>query len=470
MSAGKIKLKSNKQSTVAMIVMNGVYHDARVLKMATSLSSTHNVLVYGLASKNSPKLNSDQELPFETTLTPLSVDKLVKVKNLLRFLTLTSTIMVVYFATNLLDSANPKTLEITLGELIFYSSTFFFIIIFHRLPAFLKTIFAPFLSVKRVIEFWVSDILRFLFLYIKALEFGRSISEDLQKKGIKISVLHIHDIYTAPVIQFINANKLILDLHELYEHVPKASYFRRRYVRYLQDKYIKFFHQLITINSDIAHEYKNKLKQEPKIIMNASERVKSEKNFIVEKELSNFVKGKKVLLFQGGLSEFRGLEVLIEAVKLFNEDWVAVLIGWGNLEESLKKQIKRNNLQEKILILPPVSQNKLPNYTAIASLGAILYEDNCLNHSFCTPNKIWEYARMGVPIICGKTKTMADMIHDNEIGFSTDLDHEKIALLINDIDEKSLGQLSKNALKFFSKNNWDVEEQKLKMIYNKLGD
>ena len=85
-----------------MVVMNGVYHDARVFKMATSLSTEHNVLVYGLASKNSLKLDLDKELPFEIILTPPIEKKLVQVKKLLRFLSLIVKILIVYIAANLL--------------------------------------------------------------------------------------------------------------------------------------------------------------------------------------------------------------------------------------------------------------------------------------------------------------------------------------------------------------------------------
>lgn len=73
-------------------------------------------------------------------------------------------------------------------------------------------------------------------------------------------------------------------------------------------------------------------------------------------------KDKKILLFVGRLIYYKGISVLIEAMKTVSDDAVAVVIGTGTLEEELKERVKEENLSEKVVFKGFVPNEDLDAY------------------------------------------------------------------------------------------------------------
>ena len=86
----------------------------------------------------------------------------------------------------------------------------------------------------------------------------------------------------------------------------------------------------------------------------------------------------------------RGIENLIDNIKKnVVEDYNFVFMGYGPLEELLKKTSKEI---KNIIYVPPVDPSELPIYTSSANFGIALIEDKCLSYRYCLPNKFFEYA------------------------------------------------------------------------------
>ena len=71
---------------------------------------------------------------------------------------------------------------------------------------------------------------------------------------------------------------------------------------------------------------------------------------------------------------------------------------------------------DRVVFLPGVPNSDLKYWTAGATLGVILYENTCLKHLFCTPNKLWEHPAAGVPILATDLKEIAKMVSDHGTG------------------------------------------------------
>lgn len=115
------------------------------------------------------------------------------------------------------------------------------------------------------------------------------------------------------------------------------------------------------------------------------------------------IQGKKVILYQGVfLNNERRLEEFCEAVKDMSDEYILIAMGKGSsYYESLKKKYQ----SEKILFIPFIRPPYHLLVTQMASIGVLSYFPDSTNIStvinplYCAPNKIFEYARYGIPMI-----------------------------------------------------------------------
>jgi len=179
----------------------------------------------------------------------------------------------------------------------------------------------------------------------------------------------------------------------------------------------------------------------------------------------------RILLYQGGFSRFRGLSILVKAGPLLPEGWVLVMMGWGTLEGELKAlagEVDPNS--QRIRFVPGAPLAELAQWTAGGSLGVIPYENVCLNHWYCTPNKLWEYPIAGVPILASDFPELKGTIEPNGIGrmLPDPLDPKAIADAVAAISDQDLQQMRENCHRFIASDNWSVYGSRLVQAYYDL--
>ena len=115
------------------------------------------------------------------------------------------------------------------------------------------------------------------------------------------------------------------------------------------------------------------------------------------------IAGKKVILYQGVfLDRERRLEEFCEAVKNMPDEYVLVAMGRGS---SYYDRLKEKYRSEKILFVPFIRPPYHLLVTKAASIGVLSYFPDAadiatvINPLYCAPNKIFEYARYGIPMI-----------------------------------------------------------------------
>lgn len=113
--------------------------------------------------------------------------------------------------------------------------------------------------------------------------------------------------------------------------------------------------------------------------------------------------GKKVVLYQGiFLDEERRLEEFCEAVSNMSNEYAFIAMGKGSeMYDRLKKQYE----SDRILFIPFIRPPYHLLITRLASIGVLSYFPRrgpvayTINPIYCAPNKIFEYAKYGVPMI-----------------------------------------------------------------------
>jgi glycosyltransferase involved in cell wall biosynthesis len=137
--------------------------------------------------------------------------------------------------------------------------------------------------------------------------------------------------------------------------------------------------------------------------------------------IESLFRGRKTLLYQGiiDLSE-RDLLPLARACKRRSDDWQLVLMG-HDLGSSLKR-IRREC--PSLVHLPFVAPPYHLKITELAYAGVVAYSWNALNTVYCAPNKTWEYALCGKPMLCNDVPGLTGTVGRYKAGICVDFRDE----------------------------------------------
>jgi hypothetical protein len=290
-------------------------------------------------------------------------------------------------------------------------------------------------------------------------------------------VVHCNDITTLMAgvkIKQRSGAKLVYDAHEYYEGSAGLNPLQKmifQLIHWYSSRYVDVF---FVVNQSIANLYVEKYPKFPApiIIMNATKRIES---FDYDGRLhaaAGLDIAKKIILFQGGYTKHRGIESLMDSARDFPANWALVFMGWGPLEDELKrkaKEIMESNSVIDIKFLPPASQTELPMWTAGAAVGVILYEDNGINHKYCTPNKLWEFPSSKVPVLVTPRVEMKRFVDEYKFGKVIDepVSSARIIENISTVIENSDSYIE-NCMIFSKANSWDIYQQEILAVYKSL--
>jgi len=108
-----------------------------------------------------------------------------------------------------------------------------------------------------------------------------------------------------------------------------------------------------------------------------------------------------VLLYQGLIAEGRGLEKTIECLAELSSKIVLVIMGFGdaNYRSQLIEASRYYDVASRVFFLPAVKSQELLHWTSSASVILVLIENVCKSYFTAAPNKLYEAAMAGVPVI-----------------------------------------------------------------------
>ncbi|GCE21023.1 glycosyl transferase [Dictyobacter kobayashii] len=183
----------------------------------------------------------------------------------------------------------------------------------------------------------------------------------------------------------------------------------------------------------------------------------------------------RIALYQGYIQADRGLDLLLRAAPYLFPDIVIVLMGDGYDATicELAALIQREQLADRIKILPAVPYSELLDWTSSADLGLLLLPPAySLSIRYCLPNKFFEYLMAGLPILSSRLDAISDMIHQYDVGQVLDeLTPANIAQAINALldDADQWHTMHTNALSASAHGlTWEEESTKLIHLYQQI--
>lgn len=309
----------------------------------------------------------------------------------------------------------------------------------------------------------------FLIQILKYIEFCYSILRFYRKKNIQ--VVNIHTLSLLPlgvILKYTYRVKLVYDAHELETETNGLRGARKSIAKKLEQLFIRSVDLTIVVSEPIADWYQHTYNiDRPIVLLNAPKLINEPQKNDYFREKFNIPSDKLLILYQGGLAKGRGIELLLEAFKSRkSNDSVIIFLGYGELEAQIKISQQANS---NIFFHPSVSPQTLLQYTVSADIGVHLIENTCLCHYYCLPNKLFEYAMVGLPVIVSNMQEMRRFVNQYELGIVVnEQTPEAFNQAINNLITMDFSQLKYNARQAAIKYSWEVQEEKMFVAYHKL--
>lgn len=289
-----------------------------------------------------------------------------------------------------------------------------------------------------------------------------------------VDIMHVHDypmLRAGVELARMRKVPLVYDAHELYyaqTQLPPAT--RRRYKR-RERKWIRFADRVITVNPYIANLMAQRYGiAAPEVIMNAAP-LQQRTAAHPLRERFGLPASTFIVLYQGWISDSRGIDRLALAAAHFDEGAVLVIVGYGAYEEHLRGLVRQHGLEKRVFFFGGVDSDQLHPITCDADLGVIPYFGVDDNNYFCSPNKLFEFAIAELPFMCNDLPFLRDIVERYGNGTIANLgDPQSIAAAVNQVmrDGGLLARLQAGALTAKQELNWSVEERRLLAIYETL--
>jgi glycosyltransferase involved in cell wall biosynthesis len=176
-----------------------------------------------------------------------------------------------------------------------------------------------------------------------------------------------------------------------------------------------------------------------------------------------------LLVYSGGVSHARGIEVLIDALPMVPQAHLAlVTVPFPHPSTpALLARAERLGVADRLHVTAPVGQDDLIDFLASADVALHPLPGGTPNHDQALPNKLFEYLHAGLPLVVSDAVLMADFVRTNDLGevFTTG-DAADLARAVNRVLDDGRTPVSRDELT--ARYCWQQQEPTLVALYRSL--
>lgn len=230
-------------------------------------------------------------------------------------------------------------------------------------------------------------------------------------------------------------NALYYDTHELFTEVPELVH-RPKVQRIWERIEARIFPKLkkiYTVNDSIAQFYTSKYNKKVSVVRNLTP--KWNPSAIPSRAELDLPENKTLLIVQGaGINIDRGIEELVLAMPNVDDSCALVIVGSGDVIETLKTRVTQHQLQDRVLFFGKRPYQEMMAFTHHASWGLSLDKDTNMNYRFSLPNKIFDYIHAATPVLCTDLVEVRKVVEHHRVGlFIPSHEPEVLASFINEV-------------------------------------
>lgn len=295
--------------------------------------------------------------------------------------------------------------------------------------------------------------------------------------SLDIDIIHAHDLDTLLPAFYLSKKydaKIIYDSHEWYTGSVHLVNKRKETIIWslIEKLLIPYCHQIITVNNSIAKLFKEKYKLKNNVhVLRNFDNIPSS-DIKINKDLydrvNNFKKKfKNTIVYGGYIQKGRGLTLLVKALKEIPSLGL-IVAGDGAYMSNLTDEISTLGLKNQVLMTGMLPMNELYYCYRSADIGYCYYEPLSKNHKLSLPNKLSQYIQSGLALIASDSVEIATLINQYKVGLVAKNDAEinsTISQLLENLEE-----FKASSLRYAKHFSWEIESEKLKLVYNLLSN
>ena len=273
-------------------------------------------------------------------------------------------------------------------------------------------------------------------------------------------------IFTAIIPKLLGA-RIILDIHEpmpelfssLYRGVLAKMIFK---ILILEEK-ISFVisDKIITVSEPLKSLFisRNKFVSSKIVVIHNTPYIKTPNKHFIKKNTKGLFK----IISQGTILKRYGFKTLIETVPYLDNlipQYKIIIIGDGEFLPDLINYVKKNGWEDRVEFKGFLPQEKLFEESRKCDVGVVPIEGDNFTQ-YILPNKLFEFAEIGIPIISSYLKTIKMYFGDTILYFKPGKPEdlaERIILLYNNY---TIGvQSSQRVKRIIAMYTWKIEKEK----------
>lgn len=284
-----------------------------------------------------------------------------------------------------------------------------------------------------------------------------------------LGVVHCHDLDPLPIGVQLKARTgaaLVYDAHELETEQGERSRLRVALARWTERRLIGRADGCITVSASIVDWYARTYPGvKPALVRNLPVRPSGP---VVPVDLrGRYQLPDEALLFiyLGALSPGRGIAELMEAFADEGQPHHIVFMGYGILADQIAE---RAAACSRIHLHPAVPPQDVIRHAAGADVGVSFIMDTCLSNRFCLPNKLFECALAGLPVLVSDLPEQRRFVEAYGAGWCTALDVAALRATLHGLDRRSCEALRAGLPERTADLGWHQEAEVLLALYRDL--
>jgi len=184
--------------------------------------------------------------------------------------------------------------------------------------------------------------------------------------------------------------------------------------------------------------------------------------------------GEKIdVLYHGIIERMRGIDVVLESLPLWKEDFTLTIRGSGNPAyiDHLKAKAKSLGVDHRFCIKPSVLFHEIIPAANASDIGYFVHKDISPQKRFTLPNKFFEYIMAGTALCVSDLPEMARIVKHYNLGLLVKgYNPRTVANSINSLTRDDINLCKQNSLFAAKELCWEKESQTMLKAYEQALD
>ncbi len=281
-------------------------------------------------------------------------------------------------------------------------------------------------------------------------------------------LIHCHDTLVLPIgalVKALTGCALIYDAHELESEKNGQSRFLSRATWLMELTSWRQVDLLVSVSQPILDWYLRRFGTKRRLLVinsPAAQKTAAIGRPVVRHfhQIFGVPEDRLVFLYLGILAPGRGIPALLEAFSRRNVRSHLVFVGYRDMV-GVAASSKR---AENIHLHPPVPHGQVVELSRSADCGLCLIEDVSLSDRYCLPNKLFEYAFAGIPVLASRLPEIARVVDEYRLGVCCNNDADRIEAAVLRIEQEGLAPPTADLTEL----SWDAQAERLREAYRQL--